>query len=131
MQGQSKHSAYESWKAMKRRCFDPNKHNFKHYGGRGIGVFVDWVDNFDAFVRDACKCNPTWAPGLQLDRINTNGHYVPGNVRWATPSQQNHNRRSKSEVAARTWVANDGPLAHLIVVYDPFKIILKKALRTY
>lgn len=49
-----------------------------------------WQESFQAFVADVGE-RPT---GMTLDRYpNPAGDYEPGNVRWATPLQQRHNRR--------------------------------------
>ena len=74
---------------MKQRCFNPRNAGYRYYGERGIGVHEDWRKDFLAFFADVLD-----APhGLSLDRINNNGNYEPGNVRWATPLEQVHNRR--------------------------------------
>jgi hypothetical protein len=80
---------YRSWKDMRGRCNNPNSDDFKDYGGRGITVCERWND-FAAFLTDMGK-RPA---GSTLDRINVNGNYEPGNVRWAKPVQQANNKRS-------------------------------------
>lgn len=72
---------------MKRRCHDPNGIAWRYYGGRGIRVYGPWLDDYPAFL--AYVGEPP--EGCTLDRIDSNGHYEPGNVRWATRSQQARN----------------------------------------
>ena len=81
-----------AWKLMKRRCYDQKCDKFQYYGGRGISVCQRWLDSFDNFIADV-GLRP---PGLTLDRIYNDGNYEPGNVRWATHSQQMLNRRLPS-----------------------------------
>lgn len=57
----------------------------------------EWRDSFQAFFHYLGTC----PPGHTLDRINTNGHYEPGNVRWATPLTQANNTRQNVLVSYR------------------------------
>jgi len=83
---------YHSWQAMIARCTRHNSDNYPWYGGRGISVHIKWLgrNGFKEFLKDV-GVRPA---GLTLDRIDSDGNYEPGNVRWATPSEQNYNRRS-------------------------------------
>jgi hypothetical protein len=73
----------------KGRCYNVNDPKYPLYGGRGIRMCEEWRDDFNAFFRDM---GPR-PKGTTLDRINVDGHYEPGNCRWATPSEQAQNRR--------------------------------------
>lgn len=81
---------HQSWRAMIQRCENQNHKAFYRYGGRGIKVCARWRDNFDAFLVDV---GPRPSRRHTLDRINTNGDYERGNVRWSTVSEQNNNTR--------------------------------------
>jgi hypothetical protein len=79
---------YRSYWAAWTRCTNPKHHNFRHYGGRGIEFRFDSFEAFFAELGQRPK-------GKTLDRIDVNGHYEPGNVRWATAKEQIANRRRK------------------------------------
>ena len=78
---------------MKRRCKDDPR-----YYERGICVLPQWANDFDAFYE---YIGPQPSPKHSLDRINNDGNYEPGNVRWATASEQGTNRRPITVTAKR------------------------------
>lgn len=82
------------WNSMKQRCFNPNNKAFKNYGGRGITVCEEWKNDFQTFYDYVSSLPHFGEPGYSLDRINNDGNYEPGNVKWATKNEQNNNRRS-------------------------------------
>lgn len=108
--GMERTSIYNIWAHMLRRCTNPNASSYAHYGGRGIKVCDRWrsFENFYADMGD----RPT--SGHSLDRINNNGNYEPGNVRWATAKQNIRNRRTTATVTinSRTLPVADIAEAH-------------------
>ncbi len=84
---------YEAWRAMKKRCLLKTHHNYRDYGGRGIGVCDRWLgsDGFANFLKDLGR-RP--GPEYSLGRVNNDGNYEPGNCRWETRIEQCRNRRS-------------------------------------
>jgi hypothetical protein len=93
--GLSGTGAYSSWKAMKKRCLNPDDSNYADYGGRGITVCVRWIESFDNFFHDM---GPR-PPGRSVERINVNGNYEPDNCYWATAKQQRANQRRNQKAA--------------------------------
>jgi hypothetical protein len=83
---------YTAWQRAKSRCHNPKDKSYPRYAGRGIEMCEKWRNSYEAFLADV---GPKPAPHLTLDRINNNGNYEPGNVRWATWSQQRINSRPR------------------------------------
>lgn len=78
---------YQIFAAAKQRCVNPRNHDYPNYGGRGIQFLFP---SFASFI-DCLGLRPS--PDLTLDRIENEGNYERGNVRWATRLEQNNNRR--------------------------------------
>jgi hypothetical protein len=87
-------SLHNVWTGMNRRCSRPNNKSYKDYGARGIRVHPPWQDSF-ALFREWVLANIGDRPSASysLDRVDNDGHYEPGNLRWATRSEQRRNRR--------------------------------------
>lgn len=85
---------YNTWSAMRERCYAPRKQNYKYYGGRGITVCDEWKDDFKAFAEWAIANGYT--DTLELDRIDTDGNYTPENCRWVTHMENSWTRGVKS-----------------------------------
>lgn len=84
-----KRGIYRVWGNMVQRCTNPNLDRYKDYGGRGITVCDRWLNSFEAFYADVGD-RPD---DMFLDRIDNDGNYEPGNVRWVTRAQSNLNTR--------------------------------------
>lgn len=92
-----KNPLYSRWGTMIQRCTNENVINYEYYGGRGVEVHQAWIDSFTEF-RDYIKSiHPDYLELLalkyQIDRIETNGNYEPGNIRLVTVSDNAKNRR--------------------------------------
>lgn len=77
---------------MKQRCTSPAYKNYKNYGGRGIKVCFKSANEFVDYVINILQVDPR---GLQVDRIDNNGNYEPGNIRFVTHLENQHNKGSK------------------------------------
>ena len=90
--GDWKSREYAIWAGMIQRCENPKDKNYASYGGRGIAVCPEWRQSYARFLADV---GPRPGTDYSIDRINNNGDYDPTNVRWATRSEQQRNKRDK------------------------------------
>lgn len=88
--GQSRSAEYMAYYGARRRCDDdPKARGYKDYAGRGIKF------KFSSFEEFFAEVGPRPGPEYSVDRIDNNGNYEKGNLRWATDKQQMNNRRVK------------------------------------
>jgi len=82
------YNEYQTWKAVKRRCYNKNCKDYKDYGAKGIRLSKPWHD-FSVFIKDIGK-RPSKTHSL--DRINGKKGYSKNNCRWATVKEQACNK---------------------------------------
>ena len=95
--GLSRTRLYKVFRDMKTRCYNKNSPDYKNYGGRGISICSEWLNDYSSFKSWAEKNGYNEkAPKMQctIDRINVNGNYEPANCRWVSIAIQNKNRRN-------------------------------------
>jgi hypothetical protein len=82
---------YQSYLGAVNRCFRRGS-RAETYKKLGIGMWVKFLgpDGFYKWL----EYNGKRPIGMTIDRIDSLGHYMPGNLRWSTISIQNHNIRS-------------------------------------
>lgn len=86
---------YRLWRSIKKRCLAPASDDYRYYGGRGITMHEAWAADFARFAEDLEREFGPRPDGLTLDRVDNDGHYEPGNLRWATMAEQSRNRRTR------------------------------------
>ena len=120
---------------MIERCTDDKSKDFQNYGGRGITVCERWL-SFENFLADM---EPTFTPGLTIERKDVDGNYEPTNCCWATTKEQGRNKRKSvfietpwgrmtiAEAAERAGINRATLKTRLLQLGWPFeKAILKK-----
>lgn len=80
------------WKQARQRCFNKNRRDYHHYGGRGITMVPEW-STFKQFIADM-GARPD--KSLTLDRIDNDGHYCAANCKWSTRDEQRRNQRPRA-----------------------------------
>lgn len=111
---------YISFRRMVKRCHDPRDEDYADYGAVGVSVCAEWRRDYAAFLRSV---GPRPSKQHSLDRYpNGVGNYEPGNVRWATVSQQNRNRQKYN-----VFVVIDGKKRLLVDACDNLGIPHKRA----
>jgi len=95
-------SEYGSWLAMKERCLNEKSSKYAEYGGAGISIYEGWKYSFEDFYD---YLGPKPSSIHSIDRIDSNGNYEPGNVKWSLPTEQAQNtRKPKNGKNRYKWV---------------------------
>lgn len=82
---------------IKKRCYDVKDKAYKSYGGRGIKVCDEWLNDFQNFYDWAIQSG--FSQELTLDRINNDDNYEPSNCRWVSMQTQANNRRTNVNIS--------------------------------
>lgn len=93
--GKNATSEWIAWSSMKARCSNPKGTDYKSYGGRGIAVCERWENSYINFLEDMGR-KPS--PRHSLERNDVDGHYSPGNCKWATPEEQAANKQNSIRI---------------------------------
>lgn len=119
----SKLPIYKVWLVIRQRCVNPKCKEYKWYGARGIKMCERWND-FQLFYDDI---GVNYKHGLQIDRINGDGNYEPGNCRLVTSKENNRNRRNNRCVPYRGRMVCISELAEILnVTVSKITYALKK-----
>lgn len=94
--GLSNSRLYTIWLNMKARCLNRKNEHYNDYGGRGITICQEWLDDFMNFYNWAIENG--YSDDLSIDRINVNGNYEPSNCRWVCETTQANNKRNNKIV---------------------------------
>lgn len=89
---------------MKSRCYNVNDKNYANYGGRGIEICSEWLEDFQAFMQWVRASN--YSKDLSIDRIDNDGNYEPNNCRWATMKEQSNNTRFNRTISINGVIKN-------------------------
>ncbi|WBF81889.1 hypothetical protein [Staphylococcus virus vB_SurM-PSU6] len=88
--GKSNSRLHTIYRSMKARCYSVKNINYSNYGGKGIEICDEWLEDFMNFYNWAH--NNGYKDDLTIDRIDSNGNYEPGNCRWVDYKTQSRNR---------------------------------------
>lgn len=118
--GLSKTRLFSIWSGMKLRCYRKKDKAWKWYGGKGITVCGEWLNDFGEFYKWAMDNG--YKDGLTIDRIDHEGNYTPDNCRWATIKEQQNNRSSNKNITyngetktVKQWSEQYGIPHHVIL----------------
>lgn len=79
------------WRNLLDRCYNPESTAWKHYGAKGIRVFLAWRDDFDQFLKDVGAA-PNRQRSTWLARLDVTKDFEPGNCLWTTCNEQQNRR---------------------------------------
>lgn len=99
------HPLYKKWINLKNRCYNKNNKDYKYYGGRGISFSYEFKNDAKSFIEYISGLTNAAREGYSLDRIDNDGDYTRGNIKWSTISEQTLNRRKfKNNTSGHTGI---------------------------
>lgn len=112
---------YTIWIDMKRRCYNEKRNNYKYYGGKGIKICDEWLNDFMIFYNWAI--NNGYEDNLTIDRIDFNKNYEPNNCRWVNRFFQNNNMSANHKIIykGKTYNSMSSFCRDKKINYDKFR----------
>lgn len=92
--GRKHHKLYSLWCSQRQRCYSINNKDYNNYGGRGIKMSEEFNNNIHIWLAYVEYLPNAYKKGYTIDRINNDGNYERGNLRWASKAIQSRNRRT-------------------------------------
>lgn len=86
---------YATWNNIRQRCENPNRKDYRWYGGRGVSVCEEWK-KYSAFKSWALRNG--YQDDLTIDRIDVSKGYAPDNCRWIPFKEQRENTSQTHKV---------------------------------
>ena len=102
--GKSNTRLYKIYNDIKKRCLNKNCKNYKDYGGRGITMCDEWLNDFMNFYNWSMENG--YKENLTIDRIDVNGNYEPSNCRWVTMKIQQNNKTNNHLITYNNKIQN-------------------------
>lgn len=100
--GKKPDRAYRAWEQIKHRCYNPKDINYKNYGAKGITMWEGWINDPTSFCEYVSALDRYAEDGVTIDRIDFQGNYEPGNLRWLSLAEQQRNKSSN------VWITANG-----------------------
>lgn len=85
---------YVIWQGIIARCENPRATGYKYWGGRGVRLHEPWHDPRVFAAEVEAEIGPRLSILYSLDRVDVDGNYAPGNIRWLLKTEQPLNRRA-------------------------------------
>ena len=120
--GLTSHPLYNRWKLMKARCYNTNNPRYNDWGGRGIKVCNEWLSDAEKYIKYTELLDNAMLDGYTVDRIDNDGNYEPGNIKWSTKSEQNLNQRFKKTNTGEPLIISE---THLSEKYTYYRVLKK------
>ena len=109
---------YHVYYGIKQRCYNPKTKKYYLYGGKGVKICDEWINNYDAFKKWSIENGYVPDSGLTIDRIDSSGDYSPDNCQWITRSQNSAKanmgiQKSKTKLEDVWAISPDGNKIHI------------------
>lgn len=101
--GHSHTRLYGIFHNMKDRCYNPNNQAYPSYGGRGITICPEWlqdggVEKFIKWFYENGYIDGKSRAEQSIDRKDNDKEYSPDNCRWVNKDIQNYNKRCTRKI---------------------------------
>lgn len=87
---------YDLWLHIKGRCYRQSDQAYDRYGGRGITMYEPWINDFKSFRQWIIENLGQKSSGESIDRIENDGNYEPGNLKWSSAQEQSCHTRKRN-----------------------------------